>query len=397
MVWLINSKAYDLTEFMDKHPGGRYILEHTNNTGDITCLFESYHAFSNKKIIEAMMERYEIKEEPEAEPIYDMKLYNELAQKVKEHGSYNRSSIKATTAKQLFICVCCFLYAFISYTCILNINWLYNCFAGCMLGFLWIVIGFNMMHEGSHYALTKGSSLNLLCSRLWCGFGLWNGDIWSLHHVIFHHRFTGTDRDPDVYHLRPFYNKNNKKRRLKIPVALYPVVLFIFPGYYLGQVISYFMGYISGKVFGMRISTVRLSSLHIILVCLRIYLFYLMGLHATVMHMLVNNLLYGFNVLADHDTHDVLVENHYTGKDWLKLQVMNSANFLVDSDIYTYLFGGINYQIEHHLFPNMSSVHLKSISPIVREFCKEHDINYTVHNSIYEVMKQYQKSLKHFN
>jgi hypothetical protein len=49
------------------------------------------------------MERYEIKDEPEAEPIYDMELYNELAQKVKEHGSYNRSSIKATTAKQLFI------------------------------------------------------------------------------------------------------------------------------------------------------------------------------------------------------------------------------------------------------------------------------------------------------
>jgi linoleoyl-CoA desaturase len=122
-----------------------------------------------------------------------------------------------------------------------------------------------------------------------------------------------------------------------------------------------------------------------------------MGLHATVMHILVNNILYGFNVLADHDTHDVLVENHYTGKDWLKLQVMNSANFFVDSDIYTYLFGGINYQIEHHLFPNMSSVHLKSISPIVREFCKEHGINYTVHNSLYEVMKQYQKSLKHFN
>jgi len=294
MVWLINKKAYDLTDFMDKHPGGRSILEHTNNAGDITCLFESYHAFSNKKMIEARMERYEIKEEPEAEPIYDMKLDKELAQKVKEHGSYNRSNIKATRTNKMFICVCCFLYAFISYTCILNINWLYNCFAGCLLGFLWLVIAFTMMHEASHYALTKGSSLNLLCARLWCGFGLWNGDIWSLHHVIFHHRFTGTDKDPDVYHLRPFYNKNSKKRRLKIPVALFPVVLFIFPGYYLGQVISYFMGYLSGKVFGMRISTVRPSSLHIILVCLRIYLFYLMGLHATVMRMLVNNLLYGF-------------------------------------------------------------------------------------------------------
>ena len=57
MVWLINSKAYDVTDFMDKHPGGRSILEHTRNTGDITTLFDSYHAFSDKKMIEAMMER----------------------------------------------------------------------------------------------------------------------------------------------------------------------------------------------------------------------------------------------------------------------------------------------------------------------------------------------------
>ena len=110
MVWLINSKAYDLTEFMDKHPGGRHILEHTKNTGDITCLFESYHAFSDKKIIEAMMERYEIKEEPEAEPVYDMELYKELAQKVKEHGSYNRSSIKTTETKN---CSYAFVFSFI--------------------------------------------------------------------------------------------------------------------------------------------------------------------------------------------------------------------------------------------------------------------------------------------
>ena len=102
---------------------------------------------------------------------------------------------------------------------------------GFILGFLWIVIGFNLMHEGSHYALVKNANLNLLCSRLWNSFGLWNGDIWQLHHIIYHHRFTGSDNDPDVYHLRPFYNKNNKKTLLKCPAFLFPLILFIFPGY----------------------------------------------------------------------------------------------------------------------------------------------------------------------
>tara|TARA_B110000503_G_C6968551_1_gene338226 strand:+ start:630 stop:773 length:144 start_codon:yes stop_codon:yes gene_type:complete len=47
--------------------------------------------------------------------------------------------------------------------------------------------------------------------------------------------------------------------------------------------------------------------------------------------------------------------------------VRNSANFLNDKyyDIYNHVFGGINYQIEHHLFPSMCGVHLKDIAPIV--------------------------------
>ncbi|OZB81401.1 MAG: acyl-CoA desaturase [Microbacterium sp. 14-71-5] len=43
----------------------------------------------------------------------------------------------------------------------------------------------------------------------------------------------------------------------------------------------------------------------------------------------------------------------------------------------TWLMGGLNYQVEHHLFPNMSRMHLARASEIVREFCATHDIPYT--------------------
>lgn len=39
-------------------------------------------------------------------------------------------------------------------------------------------------------------------------------------------------------------------------------------------------------------------------------------------------------------------------------------------------YGGLNYQIEHHLFPNMPRNKLKEAQPIVRAFCKEHAIAY---------------------
>lgn len=39
--------------------------------------------------------------------------------------------------------------------------------------------------------------------------------------------------------------------------------------------------------------------------------------------------------------------------------------------------GGLNYQIEHHLFPTMSSKNLKAVQPIVRAYCAERNIRYT--------------------
>ena len=51
MSWTIYGNKYDLTEFIDKHPGGKDILVKTKDMGDVTPLFETYHDFSNKSSI----------------------------------------------------------------------------------------------------------------------------------------------------------------------------------------------------------------------------------------------------------------------------------------------------------------------------------------------------------
>ncbi|MFI7060859.1 fatty acid desaturase family protein [Kribbella sp. NPDC050124] len=62
--------------------------------------------------------------------------------------------------------------------------------------------------------------------------------------------------------------------------------------------------------------------------------------------------------------------------DFLRRQVLMSRNIrggvLVD-----FAMGGLNYQIEHHLFPSMPRPTLKLVRPIVREYCARHDITYT--------------------
>ena len=49
--WYLYGHVYDLTNFLDKHPGGRTILEFTKNEGDITATFESYHSLADIKSI----------------------------------------------------------------------------------------------------------------------------------------------------------------------------------------------------------------------------------------------------------------------------------------------------------------------------------------------------------
>jgi fatty acid desaturase len=61
--------------------------------------------------------------------------------------------------------------------------------------------------------------------------------------------------------------------------------------------------------------------------------------------------------------------------DFLRRQVMMSRN-IHGSHLLDIAMGGLNYQIEHHLFPSMPRPHLRRAAPIVHEYCTEHDVPY---------------------
>jgi fatty acid desaturase len=62
--------------------------------------------------------------------------------------------------------------------------------------------------------------------------------------------------------------------------------------------------------------------------------------------------------------------------DFLQRQVLTSRN-IIGGRVTAAMFGGLNYQIEHHLFPSMPSRNLRRCRPIVRAFCLARDITYT--------------------
>ena len=61
---------------------------------------------------------------------------------------------------------------------------------------------------------------------------------------------------------------------------------------------------------------------------------------------------------------------------WLVHQLLTTSNFSPKNKTFSWLIGGLNYQIEHHLFPNICHVHYRDISPIVRDTALEFGIPY---------------------
>ena len=59
-LWKIHGRWYDLSSYMKRHPGGETILKQTQGQGDLSALFESYHAFSDIENIYESLHKWEI-------------------------------------------------------------------------------------------------------------------------------------------------------------------------------------------------------------------------------------------------------------------------------------------------------------------------------------------------
>jgi len=81
-------------------------------------------------------------------------------------------------------------------------------------------------------------------------------------------------------------------------------------------------------------------------------------------------------------------------KNFLKMQVESSSNR--SGKIFCFINGGINYQIEHHLFPTMGHEHLPKVAPVVQSLCKKHNVPYVSHSSVASAMRDFHRTLVHF-
>ena len=63
-------------------------------------------------------------------------------------------------------------------------------------------------------------------------------------------------------------------------------------------------------------------------------------------------------------------------RDWAALQARATTNWAVGKPFWNHFSGGLNHQVEHHLFPGVAHVNYPYIADIVRDTCKEFDVSY---------------------
>lgn len=131
-----------------------------------------------------------------------------------------------------------------------------------------------------------------------------------------------------------------------------------------------------GAVKRNRVVDVGLVTVHLV-----IYfgvVFYLLSPLKAIAFVLVHQLLFGLYMgLLFAPNHKGLPVRGGESEslDWARRQIITSRN-LISNRVIDFIYDGLNYQIEHHLFPTVPSVNLRRLRPIVIDFCRRYELPY---------------------
>ena len=79
---------------------------------------------------------------------------------------------------------------------------------------------------------------------------------------------------------------------------------------------------------------------------------------------------------------------------WAIHQLQTTSNYAPKSRFFSWFVGGLNFQVEHHLFPNICHVHYHDISKIVKKTAEEFNLPYHASNTFIGALKHHFSHLK---
>ena len=271
-------------------------------------------------------------------------------------------------------------------------------------------VGFNIFHDAGHGTFSANRRVNLLLSFAACAVLGPGRYFWRFKHNVLHHRFTNVFEWDDDLETRgslrlspqqPWQDKFKNQHRWFYILYCFATLEWLFVKDY----VQYFTARINPyrdipklsraekiefwgcKVFYMAMFVVLpfvlLPTWHV-----------LAGL--LLFHMLVSLILtFVFNMAHATAKVDFPAPTGSTIEGaWGAHQMRTTANFATNNRMLNWYTGGLNFQIEHHLFPNISHTHYPEISAIVRRTALEYGLPYNIYDTYIGTVKSHFDTLR---
>ena len=87
-------------------------------------------------------------------------------------------------------------------------------------------------------------------------------------------------------------------------------------------------------------------------------------------------------------------DSHKIEDEWAVHQLKTTANFATNNKFVTWFVGGLNYQVEHHLFPKISHVHYPAINGIIKKVSKDFNVPYHEQPTFMSAVRSHMNHLK---
>ena len=268
-----------------------------------------------------------------------------------------------------------------------------------LLGYIFACIGFSVMHDANHGSYSTRPWLNDLLGLSANALGA-SSFFWKQKHNIIHHTYTNVDGIDDDIAKSPIIRQCESQKWVPAHKMQH---LYLLPIYALSSIFwIFFMDFT--KYFTRKIYTTDAWKLtmknHVIFwatkasylifyILLPIFVWgfgpWLAGffvLHA-VMGLTLSLVFQLAHVVENTEFENIaLDETKHIETAWAEHELKTTSNFAMGSKVVSWFVGGLNYQIEHHLFPRVSHVHYPAISKIVMAKCVEYNLPYNNYKTL---------------
>ncbi|MCD6066703.1 MAG: Linoleoyl-CoA desaturase [Bacteroidetes bacterium] len=284
-----------------------------------------------------------------------------------------------------------------------------------IMGFALAGIGMSIMHDANHGAYSSNRKVNY-----WLGhtLNLLGGSVfnWKMQHNVLHHTYTNiVNLDDDID------DKLILKFSPHTEVKWYHKLQFIYAFLFYGILTLYwvlakdFVQYVRYTKGGVNKNTKEENKVTMfkIVVSKIVYLAAFIGLPIFVIGIPVGQVVLGFLLMhfiggvvltvifqlahtVEDTTHPLPNESGTIENNWAIHQMNTTVNFSRHSRLISWYVGGLNFQVEHHLFPTICHVHYPAIAPIVKATAEQFGVPYLENKTFMQALDSHITTLIRF-